>query len=265
VMIAVVMFSTSTRQTAAPRLYEGINLPVADAADPGEPSPETTLEVPLVWGDNVSLFRERAVGKINGWNRISAEDRERFDEDHAYRPFIIAADRRLRYRVLYMAALAGRDGGFVIHKFACRRSEGGDIGYLTLELPKACGPWYTSDNNPGMVLSVFPEGEKVRYRIEEMPVSALLSVQVIMQDSEAVAEPKVFDAPQPIITANSLDELGAIIRTRVAKAPEFGCKIKCYEGFSVQQFVDVYNAVLKAGCYRVLLAIPLDKKKQERP
>jgi len=115
------------------RRHAGINLPIADQAAEGATSPETTVEVPIEWGKNLTDAEEKlaeryaaiAAGLSGGPGTATFEV-----------PVTLKMDRDLEYRSLVQAVLAGKEKGFMRFHIAClKKGTEEDVGYLKVELP----------------------------------------------------------------------------------------------------------------------------------
>jgi len=136
--------------------HAGINLPIGDQAAPGTSSPDTTIEVPLEWGEDLAAAEGRLTARYEAISGKLSRPAgvETFDETITLR-----VDRDLEYRSLVQAVLAGQKEGFLKFQIACQKSgTEKDVRYLNIELP--------TDIPVGknvLLFRMFREGTVIRY------------------------------------------------------------------------------------------------------
>jgi biopolymer transport protein ExbD len=217
-----------------------IDLPVADQARDAKIDPEATVDVSLDEGRDVEATEKRIKQRVAKLRQVSREKRP----SEELPPVVLRMDRDLPYRYLVAAVLAGRYQGFWKILIACKKGpNSSEVGYLIITLPTAGGeatpsaeapPWeddrniVVEDDISAIRLKVATDGKKVRYTFSHL-------------------EDKSFD---------SLGDVLEILRSAVLEKPKALLVVDCPADLSIQRFVDVYNAGVKAGFTRLTLAMP---------
>ena len=207
----------------------GTNLPIADHARPGVASAETTVEVPVEWGEDLAAAEQ----KLSRRYAVVSSTLSRPESVHTYGETItLKVDRDLEYRSLVQAVLAGQKEGFLKFQIACWKTGGQtDVGYLRLELP--------ADIPVGknvLLFRMFQEDTVIRY------VFGVSKVREYTRLKDAAA-----------VMKNTIDSLKAkdpaLLKTKIlVMSPSVT--------ISVQNMVEGLNAATYAGFERIALGRP---------
>ena len=219
-IFAIVLTTPGPREeeAAKPDPYEGINLPIADAAEAGEPSPNTTITIPLEWGSDP----EQGAGRIA--ERYDAITRRvnPLEKVGTSKPTVtVAADRQQRYGMLYAVFSSGVKRGFHSYRLACiRAADSNQVVYLSIELPTRRLLGSLDALEPLVArLRVLQEGDGLVYHLNT----------------------------NGQMTFDAMDKLMARAKWAIEKAPDAILRIDAPDDITVQQFVSLYGAAIQGG------------------
>jgi biopolymer transport protein ExbD len=141
----------------------GVNLPFASQAVADTPSPDTVIEIPLEWGNDVAAVRPKLAAQYDAIEKKLTKNGDSYDET-----ITLKIDRDLECRMLYLAVLEGAaTRGFTKFQLACHPTgESREVRYLRIEAPR--------ERLGTLLLRIFRDGERWRYvlgvtKTEELP------------------------------------------------------------------------------------------------
>ena len=199
-----------------------IDLPVADHADKPYPGSSTAACVTfrLSWNDDPQAARKKLDERLR---EIVASLRTDNTPEPPRPPLILVAPPRLKYGVFVQAILAGRDQRFLRFNFACLRSPGArEVHYLRFALPGG-----------------LPEVD----RLKITRVDGKLSYQLNKETAQTTMTP-IVERLKGLLDA----EARAADRVLLILDPDVD--------LTLQEFIDVYNALVGIGLKEIALGRP---------
>lgn len=198
--------------------HRGVNLPIAEKAEGGESSPETTVEVPLEWGKDLAQAETKLAGR---YAEVTSGLTKPLEQITYTETVTLQVDRDLTYRSLVQAVLEGRRAGFLNFHIACRpKATEEAVGYLTIELP--------TDLPKVLVFRMVLEGESITY---------------------------VLGTSKPV-TRRTLKAAMDLLEQAHGVRPDAVVEVMPSLDLSVQNVVEGLNAVKAAGFERMTLSRP---------
>jgi len=205
---------------------EPVDLPIADAA--GDPQPNSSrhaiIRMPVEWNEKPEEVKRLLKARFDA---IRQQLEQLYGDGWRQFAVTLSAHPGLKYRFLARAVVEGRDHEFWLYNFACLKKLGDrEVRYLRLSLP-----------GTGEEMLHDPPPEVVRLEIERRDAGM-----------------------EFVLNRNSVErELWALVarlNVAVRDNPDLFLVLDPDPDLTVQQFIDVYNAVLKAGIKHIALGTP---------